>query len=301
MPHTPVLVGEILEILQPAPDRVYVDCTVGFGGHASALMRAAGGKARLLGIDKDPYAIERAGRELVGYGDRVTLVRSDFRRLREILREQGLRGADGVIFDLGVSSPQLDQPDRGFSYRTSALLDMRMDPSLPLTAADLVNEAPEKDLERIIREFGEERWASRIARFVARERARSRIDSTLKLVEVIKAAIPAGARRSGPHPARRTFQALRIAVNDELGALAEGFEAAVDGLLGGGIVCVISFHSLEDRIIKQAQRRLAQMGALEIITKRPVVPSGEEVARNPRSRSAKLRAARKVLFAGEVE
>lgn len=252
-------------------------------------------------IDRDPSAIEEARRNLSEFAERVDFVRSDFRYLDEILTKQGLCGVDGILFDFGVSSPQLDEPERGFSYLKDAPLDMRMDPSISTTAADLVNGSSESELRRIISEYGEERWASRIAKFIVRERERRRIDSTLALVEIIKAAIPAGARRKGPHPAKRTFQALRIAVNDELGAITRGLDAAIRWLVPGGTVCAISFHSLEDRVVKQVFRHAATGGEITILTRKPVVPSAGEIEQNPRARSAKLRAARKVLKAGEVE
>lgn len=301
MTHVPVMTGEVLGFLSPLAKKVYVDCTLGLGGHSEAIMKATGGRARLIAIDRDPHALRVSAERLRVYGDSVTLVRSDFRRLEEILHEQGLRGADGIIFDLGVSSPQLDEPSRGFSYLHDAPLDMRMDPTLPKTAADILNSASPHEIERIIREYGEERWARRIAQFVERERVRAPISTTAELVEVIKAAIPARARRTGPHPAKRTFQALRIAVNDELGAVKSGVEAAIRCLNPGGIVCVISFHSLEDRIVKHSFKSHLEARVVEIVTRKPVVPKETEVLSNPRARSAKLRAARKVLKAGEVE
>jgi 16S rRNA (cytosine1402-N4)-methyltransferase len=292
---------EALEILCPAPGRLYIDCTLGSGGHSREILAATEGQARVLGIDKDPLAIERSRERLREYGSQVTYVNRDFRNLREIVQEQGISGADGIIFDFGVSSPQVDSPERGFSYLHDAPLDMRMDPSQGLTAAEVVNTWPEDAIARVIRQFGEERWAQRIAQFVVSKRKIEPICTTGRLVEVIKAAIPAGARRAGPHPARRTFQALRIAVNDELEAIREGLRQAPCVLNQGGCVVGISFHSLEDRIVKQTFRDLAKTGALVVLTRKPVVPGAEEIEKNPRARSAKLRAARKVLKAGEVE
>ncbi|MDI6906482.1 MAG: 16S rRNA (cytosine(1402)-N(4))-methyltransferase RsmH [Thermoanaerobacterales bacterium] len=307
--HMPVMLGDVLEALNIRPGGVYVDCTLGGGGHAAAILERLEGTGLLIGLDRDPKALDAAGRRLAPYAGRVRLVRANFNELARIVREQVLAGVDGVLFDLGVSSPQVDEPERGFSYRGDAPLDMRMDPSLPRTAADLVNELPEAELARIIRDYGEERWAERIARRIAAERGKGRIETTGRLAAVVKEAIPAAARRTGPHPARRTFQALRIAVNDELSALSAALVQAVQVVNPGGRIVVLSYHSLEDRIVKECFRDFARTcicppdlpvcmchrnPVLKIVTGRPLVPSAGEVAQNPRARSAKLRVAEKL-------
>lgn len=305
--HLPVLAREVSTFLAPRPGGVYVDATIGGAGHALAIARAITPEGILIGIDRDPAALAAAEERLRGVGVRTILVRGNFADLAAILRDLGFTAVHGVLFDLGLSSPQIDDPARGFSYQKDAPLDMRMDPDQSLTARTLVNEATEEELARIIREYGEERWAGRIAAFIVKRRREGPIETTGQLVEAIKAAIPARARRRGPHPARRTFQALRIAVNDELGALARGLAAAIDHLAPGGRVVVISFHSLEDRIVKRefAGRArpcrcppgepVCRCGGPEllILTKRPILPGAAEVAANPRARSAKLRAAAK--------
>ncbi len=301
MSHVPVMSRQVLEILNPSPGKLYIDCTLGSGGHSAGILAAARGRARILGIDRDPQAIERSRATLSEFSSQVTYVNDDFRHLREIVHEQGISGADGIIFDFGVSSPQLDSPERGFSYLYDAPLDMRMDPSQGLNASEIVNTWSETELGRAIRRFGEERWAERIARFIVAGRKIRPIVTTTQLVEVIKAAIPAGARRTGPHPARRTFQALRIVVNDELAAIGEGISQIPDVLLEGGVAIAISFHSLEDRIVKLAFRDMVGTAGFTGLTRKPIVPEPGEIEENPRARSAKLRAVRKVLKAGEVE
>ncbi len=304
--HLPVLLDEVLEGLRPFTGGRYVDCTVGGGGHSRAVLQASEPAGRLLGLDQDPAALEAAGKALAPFGSRVTLKKANFRRLLEAAREAGFDQADGVLFDIGVSSPQLDEGERGFSFHQDAPLDMRMDPEGPVTARDLVNGLEAAALTRLLRDYGEERWATRIADFIVRNRP---LDTTGQLVEVIKAAIPAAARRTGPHPARRTFQALRIAVNDELGALEEGLGQALDLVRPGGRVAVITFHSLEDRIVKQAMQEWAR-GCIcppdlpvcvcgrkpraRLVSRKPVTAGEEELSRNPRSRSAKLRLAEKL-------
>lgn len=306
--HKPVMLKEVLEMLAVKPDGTYVDCTVGSGGHAAGILELLGREGRLIGLDRDPEALA-AARVRLGNDPRVQLVRANFRGLGAVLEELGISGVDGVLYDLGVSSYQLDNPGRGFTYWEDVPLDMRMDREDPVTAADLVNTLDGKELARIIREYGEERWATRIADFIVAARARQPITTTGQLVEVIKNAVPAGARRIGPHPARRTFQALRIAVNQELEALKESLAQAIAVLKPGGRLVVLSYHSLEDRIVKEFIRK-AQAGCvcpptapvcvcgqkpqLVAVTKRPRTPTGEEMGRNPRARSAKMRAAEKV-------
>ena len=293
-----MLVSEVLSYLDPKPGETIVDCTVGGGGHARRIWERMQETGRLIGFDQDKDALAKA-REVLG-GEAV-LVQENFRSLGQVLAELAPEGVDGVFFDLGVSSPQLDWGERGFSYNIDAPLDMRMNQDSPLTAEEIVNTYSQRELTKIIASYGEERWASRIAKFIVEARQRKRIETTGQLVELILAAIPAGARRKGGHPARRTFQALRIAVNDELGALKEGLESAISSLLPGGRIVVLSYHSLEDRIVKQTFASWAGKGPepvaekLALLTNKPLLPSEEEVAQNPRARSAKMRAARCVL------
>ncbi|MCL6450032.1 MAG: 16S rRNA (cytosine(1402)-N(4))-methyltransferase RsmH [Acetobacteraceae bacterium] len=306
--HVPVLLLEVLEALRPRPGGFYLDGTVGEGGHALALARAAPG-GTVLGIDRDAGALETARRRLEGAGCRVVLVHGDYADMGRILRERGLGPPDGVLLDLGVSSHQFDDPERGFSFQRDGPLDMRYDRTRGPTAADLVNRLPAEELRDLIWRYGEERWAGRIARFLVRARRFGPIATTSRLAEVVGQAIPAAARRRGPHPARRTFQALRIATNRELESLEAGLDAALDVLRPGGRVAVISFHSLEDRLVKRAFLRAAggcrcppglpvcACGArarLRVLTPRPIRPSAREVEENPRARSAKLRAAERL-------
>jgi 16S rRNA (cytosine1402-N4)-methyltransferase len=306
------MLEEVLEGLKVKPEGVYVDCTLGGAGHSEAILKKFTGTepgVHLVALDQDPAALEEAKIRLAPYQERAVLVRANFSALAEVLKQLGIKKIDGVLFDLGTSSYQLDNPARGFSYQHDAALDMRMDPEQVLTARDLVNNLPEQELEKIIKAFGEERWASRIAAFICESRKAQSIETTGQLVGIIKKAIPAGARRQGPHPAKRTFQALRIAVNRELEILESSLQNAVQALKPGGRICVISFHSLEDRIVKDLYRRLASSCTcprefpvcvcsgrkiLKIITPRPLVPSAAEAEGNPRARSAKLRIAEKI-------
>ncbi len=287
--HVPVMRDEVLWMLRPRARGIYLDCTVGGGGHAAAVLEQAGHGAFVVGIDRDPEAIESAGRRLAPFSGAFKLIRGNFTDLADILGGLGIDGVDGVLFDLGLSSHQLDDAARGFSYMSDAPLDMRMAIGHGLSARDLVNTLPGEELARILKEYGEERWASRIARFIVERRKRGQITTTSELVDVVKQAIPARARRSGPHPAKRTFQALRIAVNDELGGIARGLYQAVEVARPGARVVVISFHSLEDRIVKR--EFVEDRERLRLITGRPLVPCDEEIRANPRSRSARLRAA----------
>jgi 16S rRNA (cytosine1402-N4)-methyltransferase len=279
--HEPVLVTEVVEILRRAD--VVVDLTVGPGGHARALLDA--GVGRVVGVDRDPEALTVARRRLAGFGDRFGAVEATFGRVLEAAEEAGVRQAGGVLYDLGLSSLQLDRAERGFSYRAEGPLNMRMGQGNG-TAAEIVNTYGERDLERIIREYGEERFAGRIARAIVRARRRSPLRTTRELAAVVAAAVP--RRRGGPHPARRTFQALRIEVNRELEELAASLPRAVQLLAPGGRLAAIAYHSMEDRIVKRFVREDER---LEVLTRRPVRPSAEEAERNPRARSAKLRAA----------
>lgn len=295
--HRPVLIDEVVALFQPVPDGIVVDATFGGGGHTSALMDALGERVRMIGVDRDPDARANAGD--------VTVLAGSFGDLDSLLDDAGVAGIAGALFDLGISSHQVDDPSRGFSYREDGPLDMRMDPSQETTAADLVNTASQQDLVRILRTYGEERFASNIARQIVRHRPFTR---TLELAEVIAGAVPAAVRRAG-HPARQAFQAFRIEVNGELDALVAGLDAALTRLVVGGRCAVISYHSLEDRIVK---RRFAELtttpelppdlpvvgspeaAPFRAVTRKAVKPSQSEIEANPRSRSARLRCIERV-------
>lgn len=300
--HKPVLLDECIGALRIRPEGVYVDGTLGRAGHSQEIAKRLT-TGRLICIDRDSAAIEAAGERLAPWMDRVRLVHSNFSELGSVLEED----ADGMLFDLGVSSPQLDDPERGFSYMHDAPLDMRMDRSAPLTAREVVNSWSLEELRRILYDFGEERYAPAIARAIAKRREQRPIETTLELVEVIKSAMPPAALREKQHPAKRSFQAVRIAVNGELDALPPMLRAAADKLRPGGRLAVITFHSLEDRIVKRTLRELAQgctcppsfpvcvCGKKPLVRlDKPVTPSAAEVAENPRARSARLRTAEKL-------
>ena len=288
--HEPVMVAQVLEHLAPARGGVFADCTVGNGGHARAMLDA--GASTLIGLDRDPAALAEASAALGAFGDRVTLMHSDYRRLDEVLDAQGIAGVDGLLADLGVSSMQLDSPGRGFSFRRDEPLDMRMDPTTGPTAAEAIGDADERTLANVIYEFGEERHSRRIARAIVGARGRSPVSTTGQLAAIVRRALPRKGY-SRIDPATRTFQAIRIWVNRELEGLDVFLTQAVRRLRPGGRVAVISFHSLEDRIVKHTLRSLESAGelGLTVRTKRPIVPSEAEADRNPRARSAKLRAA----------
>jgi len=305
--HLPVLLDEVVASLVTSPGGIWVDGTLGGGGHAEAVLEAAGPTARLVGLDKDPAAIERVTERLKRFGDRVVLRHSDFSRMDAVLNELGVSGVDGVLLDLGVSSFQLDEAERGFSFRSDALLDMRMDTSSPPTAADLVNTLDEAELDRIIRDFGEERFHRKVARAIVEARSLSPIGTTGQLAEIVRGVVRKGA--DGIDPATRTFQALRIAVNGELESLEKGLAAGFRVLRPGGRLAVISFHSLEDRIVKGFMRERSRAcrcpkllpkcvcggrPELKEIIRKPLFASEEEVRRNPRARSARLRVAEKM-------
>jgi len=307
--HVPVMVEEVIKFLDPHPGETFVDCTVGGGGHAVEILKRIMPGGRLLGIDRDDEALRAATENLASFSNSVILVKGNFSNLETIARDASIEAADGILFDLGVSSRQLEAAERGFSFRYDAPLDMRMDATQQLTARELVNSLSERRLAELIQRYGEERWAKRIAKFIAERRRRRPLETTFDLVDVVLAAIPAGARSKSIHPATRTFMALRLAVNRELESLEQGLEAAIRLLRSGGRIVVLSYHSLEDRIVKETFGRhlgrctcpsslpVCACGAkkdIEILTKRPVVPSDEELKANPRARSAKLRAARKV-------
>ena len=286
--HEPVMVAEVLEHLAPERGGLFVDCTVGLGGHARAVLEA--GASSLIGLDRDPQALAEAREALRPFGERVQLVHADYRRLGEVLEERGIASVDGVLADLGVSSMQLDAPGRGFSFRRDEPLDMRMDTTAGPTAAALIQDADERTLADVIYEFGEERQSRRIARAIGAARARTPIATTGQLADVVRSAMP-GRGYTRIDPATRTFQAIRIWVNRELEGLDLFLGTAARSLTGGGRLVVISFHSLEDRIVKHTLRSLQTAGELTVRTKRPLVPSEGEIERNPRARSAKLRAA----------
>ncbi len=307
--HIPILRDTVVSILNPARGGVFVDGTLGGGGHAEAVLEQLPAGGRLFGIDRDGAAIAAAGARLDRFGEAFTAIRGNFFDMKRLLAGQAVYEADGILLDLGVSSHQLDTPERGFSYHADAPLDMRMDPSAPLTAHDVVNGYPEEELARIIREYGEERYAGRVAGAIVREREKAPIAGTLRLAEIVKFALPAPARREPQHPARRTFQALRIEVNGELQGLPAAVSDAHDLLRSGGVLAVITFHSLEDRIVKQAFKAFERPCSCDphapvctcgktptarAVTKKPIVADAEECSANPRARSAKLRAIQKL-------
>ena len=286
--HEPVLLEETVSLLQPERGGLFVDCTVGLGGHSRVVLER--GAQRLIGLDRDPDALRRAAETLQAWSDRVELVHADYRDIERVLAERGLTGVDGALADLGVSSMQLDQEGRGFSFRRDEPLDMRMDRTAGATAADLLAQVDERELADVIFQYGEERFSRRIARAIVEARGREPIATTGRLAQIVRGAVPRrGYQRIDP--ATRTFQALRIWVNRELDGLDTFLAAATRRLLAGARLAVITFHSLEDRIVKHAFRALAAgEAALRILTRKPLIPGDAEVARNPRARSAKLRA-----------
>jgi 16S rRNA (cytosine1402-N4)-methyltransferase len=308
--HIPVLFHEIMDIMAPQPGEVFVDCTLGGGGHSRGFLERMGDDGRLIGIDQDTNALQAAGANLAEFGDRVTYVHSNYNNLDEILNTYAPDGVDGILFDIGVSSHQLDEKDRGFSYMQDAPLDMRMNQSQNFSAWDVVNTYSEEELHRIIKEYGEERWAKRVAQFIVEFRKEKPVETTGELVDIIKRAIPKGAREEGSHPAKRTFQAIRIEVNDELGVLTRTISVAAKHLKKGGRLGIISFHSLEDRIVKEQFRYLAsdciclpelpfcqcdKVSEVKILTRKPVTATKEELEANSRSKSAKFRAVVKIV------
>lgn len=303
--HKSVLLRETIEYLNVRPDGIYVDGTLGGGGHAYEVCRRLSGRGRLIGIDQDEDAIKAAARRLSEFEDKIQIIRSNYCKMQDVLAEIGVSGADGIVLDLGVSSYQLDDPARGFAYREdNAPLDMRMDKRQRLTARELVNTYSEQELYHIIRDYGEDKFAKNIAKHIAMAREEKEIETTGELTEIIKAAIPAKVRMNGGHPAKRTFQAIRIELNRELEALQESLEDMIRMLNPGGRICVITFHSLEDRIVKNIFKKSENPCTCpsdfpvcvcgkeplgKVMTKRPVIPSEEEIEYNPRSKSVKLR------------
>lgn len=307
--HKSVFLQEAVDGLNIKINGIYVDCTLGGAGHSKLIASKLKDGGRLISFDQDENAIKVAKERLRDYEDKVTLVKANFRNIKNELNDIGVPYVDGILFDLGVSSPQLDEGERGFSYSIDASLDMRMDRNSELTAWDIVNEWDEKKISEIIFKYGEEKFAKRIARNIIEYRKTKKVDSTSELAEIIKNSIPAAARRTGPHPARRTFQAIRIAVNDELNVFEEAIEDSVSLLNPEGRLSVITFHSLEDRICKKCFMKYAQgcvcppdfpicncnrQPILKVITKKPILPSEVELNENPRARSAKLRIAEKL-------
>lgn len=314
--HITVLMEEATEGLNIKEDGIYVDCTLGGAGHSSLIASRLSGKGRLICLDQDDWALDHAREKLAPYGEKVVLVRTNFRDLENVLKEldwvpklDGIPQVDGILFDLGVSSPQFDQGDRGFSYNHDAPLDMRMDQTALLTAADIVNTWSEQEIAKVLFQYGEEKFSRRIAKRIVEHREVSPIETTGELAEIVKESIPAATRRTGGHPAKRSFQGLRIAVNDELGAFEEGLHGAVRCLAPEGRVSVITFHSLEDRICKQILSGYLKKctcppdfpfcvcgakGTVKLINRKPLIPSAEELELNSRARSAKLRIAEKL-------
>ncbi|MDK2918231.1 MAG: rRNA (cytosine1402-N4)-methyltransferase [Candidatus Petromonas sp.] len=307
--HITVLLNETIENLKIKPNGIYVDGTLGGGGHSELICSKLTEHGLLIGIDQDKAALEASKERLKKFSTNIKFVHDNFSNIKNIILNLGLDKIDGIVLDLGVSSYQLDNEDRGFSYMHDAELDMRMNKNQDFSAKDIVNKYTQKELEKIIRVYGEERWASRIAEFIVKERQDKEIETTGELVEIIKKAIPAAARRNGPHPAKRTFQAIRIEVNNELDILESTIKDITESLKIGGRVCIITFHSLEDRIVKNTFKELStgcicppefpvctcnNKRKVKIITRKPIYPSNKEIKNNPRARSAKLRVAERI-------
>lgn len=307
--HKSVLLQECINALNIRPDGIYLDGTLGGAGHSSQIARRLTEGGRLIGVDRDRTALAAAKERLAPYADRVTLVHSNFAEIDAILDSLGIPAVDGMLFDLGVSSPQLDDASRGFSYMADAQLDMRMDKDDALTAGEVVNTWPQGELRRILYDYGEERYAPQIAAAICRAREKAPVETTLELVDIIRSAMPAQALREKQHPAKRSFQAIRIAVNDELGAVSRMMQAAVGRLNPGGRLAVITFHSLEDRIVKSEMQQAARgctcppefpvcvcgkKPLVKLVTRKPIVSGPAELEENPRARSAKLRVAEKL-------
>ncbi len=302
--HTSVLLEETINALNIKPDGVYLDGTLGGGGHACEVCRRLGDGGRFYGIDQDEAAVEAAGKRLEEFGEKVTIIRDNYCNAREALRARGVENVDGIVLDLGVSSYQLDTVERGFSYKYDTTLDMRMDQRQKLTARDIVNEYDEQSLYRIIRDYGEDQFARNIAKHIVQTRAKKPVETTFELNEIIKAAIPAKMRAVGGHPSKRTFQAIRIECNHELDVLRDSLQDLIDLLNPWGRLCIITFHSLEDRIVKNFFREMENpctcppefpvciCGKIpygKVVTRKPILPTQEETGENPRSKSAKLR------------
>ena len=302
--HTSVLLHETVDGLNIRPDGIYVDATLGGGGHAFEVCSRLSSKGRFIGIDQDAAAIEAAGARLSDFGEKVTIIRSNYCEMKSRLHEIGIDKVDGIVLDLGVSSYQLDTAERGFSYRTDAPLDMRMDQRQKMTAKDIVNDYSEMELFRVIRDYGEERFAKNIAKHIVAEREKASIETTGQLVEIIRHSIPMKIQKTSGHPAKRTFQAIRIELNHELDVLRDSLDDMIDLLNVGGRLCIITFHSLEDRIVKSSFQKnenpcicpsnfpvcvCGNVSKGKVITRKPILPGAEELEENSRSKSAKLR------------
>ena len=292
--HIPVMLKEVIEHLHPKPGDVFVDGTLGMGGHAKAILDCIGHEGRLIGIDRDAQVLAIAKNRLENCSGQCDFVHKNYRAIDTVLTKLNIEKVDGILLDLGLSSFQLDNPERGFSLRTEGPLDMRMDQESPISAFDLVNSLSEKEISFILKNFGQERWHYRIARYVVSQRSEKPIETTKELSNVVLRAMPRASKREKAHPATRTFQAFRIAVNRELEGLEEALDKCVSALKPGGRIAVLAFHSLEDRIVKQGFRRMAKGGLLDLITKKPLRTTDEEAGRNPRARSARLRVAERI-------
>lgn len=308
--HVSVLLDEVIDNLDIKPDGIYVDGTLGGAGHASEVCKRLGPDGRFIGIDQDEEAIAASTARLAEFGSKVTIVKSNYVHMKQVLSDQGIRKVDGIVLDLGVSSYQLDNAERGFSYMEDAPLDMRMDREQTISAKDIVNEYPESELFRVIKDYGEERFAKSIARNIVRQREKKQIETTGELVDIIRASMPAKARNGKGHPAKRTFQAIRIECNHELEVLRDALDDMVDLLNDGGRICIITFHSLEDRMVKTQFRKAenpctcppdfpvcicGNVSKGKVITRKPILPSEEELEHNSRSKSAKLRVFQRVV------
>lgn len=308
--HVSVLLDEVIDNLDIKPDGIYVDGTLGGAGHASEVCKRLGPDGRFIGIDQDEEAIAASTARLAEFGSKVTIVKSNYVHMKQVLSDQGIRKVDGIVLDLGVSSYQLDNAERGFSYMEDAPLDMRMDREQTISAKDIVNEYPESELFRVIKDYGEERFAKSIARNIVRQREKKQIETTGELVDIIRASMPAKARNGKGHPAKRTFQAIRIECNHELEVLRDALDNMVDLLNDGGRICIITFHSLEDRMVKTQFRKAenpctcppnfpvcvcGNVSKGKVITRKPILPSEEELEHNSRSKSAKLRVFQRVV------
>ena len=308
--HKSVLLFETIDNLNIKPDGIYVDGTLGGGGHSFQILKRLGDGGRLIGIDQDEDALKAAGERLAIFGDKVTTVRSNYCHMKQVLHDLGINKVSGIVLDLGVSSYQLDEPERGFTYREDVPLDMRMDRRNPKTAKNIVNEYSEMELFRIIRDYGEDKFAKNIAKHIVAAREKKEIETTGELIEIIKAAIPAKVRATGGHPAKKTFQAIRIELNAELEVLQNSLDEMIDLLEDGGRICIITFHSLEDRIVKTIYKTnenpcicpshfpvcvCGRKPKGKVITRKPIVPSDEELEENSRSKSSKLRVFERII------
>lgn len=292
--HIPVMLNEVIKYLDPKPGNIVVDGTLGLGGHAEVILKLIGSKGRLIGIDRDAQALAMASKNLSAYQDQCDFIHENYSNIDKVLAKLNIRHVDRVLLDLGLSSFQLNDPQRGFSFRAEGPLDMRMDQDSYISAFDLVNSLSEREISTILKDFGQERWHHRIARYVVQSRLKKPIETTKELSDIVLRAMPRQSRREKIHPATRAFQAFRIAVNRELEGLEEALEKCLDALKVGGRIAVVAFHSLEDRVVKQKFRKWSQSGELDLIVKKPLRPSEGEARFNPRARSARLRIAERI-------